>query len=371
MTHIPIEAKVTCADGVCGKSVAVIVHPIRRRLTHLVVSDGTAQRLVPMEQVEATSSESVRLRCTQAQLAEMESFVETHYVQTEQPPAPQAGLMYPQYALPMVTVDQPEWVRVEKERVPLGELAIHRGIQVEASDGPIGAVGELVVDPDGAQISHFVLQQGHLWGKKTITLPLSTVESVQANTVYLKLDKAAIEQLPAIPLKRHHWYADPELELVVKVYDRPGKAEEALEFVHDLHNRRVAKVHNAAVLVREADGAVTVRDTRDIDARKGRILGAITGGLIGLVGGPAGVVVGALSGAGAGAVAGKQIDFGFSDKFLNKLQENLLPGSEALVVLVEHEFVVPLSESLAHDGGIVVQQTLTDKLVEELMANES
>jgi uncharacterized membrane protein len=116
---------------------------------------------------------------------------------------------------------------------------------------------------------------------------------------------------------------------------------------------------------------VSVRDTRDIDVKKGRLLGAVTGGLIGLVGGPAGVVVGALAGAGTGAVAGKRIDFGFSDKFLNGLQQHLQPGKSALVVLVEHEFAVPLAESLGHDDGVIVQQALTDGLVEALLATES
>jgi uncharacterized membrane protein len=370
MTHIPIEAKVECADGPCGKSVAVIVHPIKRQVTHLVVGDKNTQWLVPMDQVADTKGDSIHLRCTQAELAGMEPFVETHYVRAERP-VYAGGPGYPEYVPPMATISEPFYVEVEEERVPVGELALHRGILVQASDGPVGKVGELVVNSEGNEITHFVLQEGHLWGKKEVTLPLSAIDLVQGNTVYLKLDKQAIAQLPAIPLKRHHWYAEPELELVVKVYDKPGKAEEALAFVHDLHKRRTLKIRNAAILSRDAEGTVTVRDTRDIDPKKGRLLGAITGGLIGLVGGPAGVVVGALTGAGAGGVASKKIDFGFSDRFLNRLQEHLQPGSEALVVLVEHEFAVPLSESLAQDEGVIVQQPLTDKLVEELMAEAS
>jgi uncharacterized membrane protein len=371
MTQIPIEAKVECVDGPCGKSVAVIVHPIQRKVTHVVVDDKTAHRLVPMDQVADASSDSVRLRCSQAQLAEMDPFVETHYIETKQSVMPVAGMMHAEYMPPLAMVDETVWTEVAEERLPLGHLAIHLGASVKASDGPVGKIGELVVDRRGEEITHFVLQEGHLWGKKVVTLPLSAIDYVEEDTVYLKLDKRAIKQLPTIPLKRSRWYAEPEMELVVKVYDEPGKAEEALEFVHDLHKQRTVKIRNAAILARDAEGAVTVRDTRDIDTKKGRLLGAITGGLIGLVGGPAGMVVGALTGAGACAVAGKRIDLGFSDKFLGKLQAHLQPGSEALVVLVEHEFAVPLSESLAHDEGIIVQQTLTDKLVEELMAGES
>lgn len=371
MSHIPLEAKVECTDGPCGKSVAIIVHPIQRQVTHLVVDDKTAQRLVPMDQVLETSSDSIRLRCSQAQLAEMEPFIETRYVESRLPVVPAAGIMYAEYMPPLATLEEPALVEVEEERVPLGQLAIHRGATVEASDGPVGKVGELVTDPQGVEISHFVLQEGHLWGKEEVTLPLSAIDFVQADTVYLKLTKHDIGELPAIPVKRHHWYADPELELVVRVYDGPGKAKEALEFVTDLHRSRTLKIRNAAVLARGVDGVVTVRDTRDIDAKKGRLLGAVTGGLVGLVGGPAGVVLGALAGAGTGAVAGKRIDFGFSDEFLTGLQEHLQPGKSALVVLVEHEFAVPLAESLGHEDGVILQQALTDKLVEEMLAEAS
>lgn len=371
MTNIPIEARVECTDGPCGRSVAVIIHPIRRQATHVVVEDKTGQWLVPMEQVLETGSGSIRLGCSQAQLAEMDSFIETHYIESQQPVMPAAGMIYPEYMPPLAVVDETLWTEVAEERVPLGELAIHRGASVEASDGPIGRVGELVVDPTGDEITHFVLQEGHLWGKKEVTLPLSAIDLVQGGTVYLKLDKQAIKQLPAIPLKRRHWYAAPELELVVQVFDQPGQAAEALQFVHELHQNRTLRIRNAAILARDADGTVSVRDTRDIDPKKGRLLGAITGGLIGLVGGPAGMVVGALAGAGTGAVAGKRIDFGFSDKFLDNLQQHLQPGSSALVVLVEHEFAVKLSESLAQNEGIIVQQALTDKLVEELLAETS
>ena len=197
------------------------------------------------------------------------------------------------------------------------------------------------------------------------------IDSVEEDTVYLKLDKSGIEQLPTIPLKRYHWYAEPELELVVKVFDDPGQAEEELRFVRDLRDQKTIKIRDAAILVREMDGTVSIKDTRDVDPKKGRLLGAITGGLVGLVGGPAGVVVGALAGAGAGTVAGKHIDLGFSDEFLRNLQDHLQPGKSALVVVVEHEFVVPLSESLARTEGVIAQQALTDGLVAELLAGSA
>lgn len=61
-------------------------------------------------------------------------------------------------------------------------------------------------------------------------------------------------------------------------------------------------------------------------------------------------------------------------RFLIGLQERLQPGASALVILVEHDWVHPLSEALAGDDarqegerGVILQQTLTDQMVEDLL----
>jgi uncharacterized membrane protein len=319
---------------------------------------------VPIDQVVESSASAIHLGCTKDELAGMEAFIETQYVQGSWQPA------WHEYAMssPGMTMGDSA---VEVERIPEGGLALHRGTHVEATDGRVGKVGELVVDHETLEVTHFVLQEGHLWGKKVVTLPLSVVDKVEEDAVHLKLDRTAVEQLPAIPLKRFHWHPEPVLELVVKVFDDPGQAEEQLEFVQDLHRRRTIRIQDAAVLVRDADGTPRIMDTRDLEPKKGGLLGAVTGGLVGLVGGPAGMVAGALAGAGAGAVAGRWLDLGFSDKFLNNLEEHLQPGKSALVVLVKHDFAVTLSESLARSEGVIVQQELTDKLVQELLSESA
>ena len=80
------------------------------------------------------------------------------------------------------------------------------------------------------------------------------------------------------------------------------------------------------------------------------------------------MVVGALAGAGAGGVAGKTIDFGFSEQFLEGLKQYLKPNTSALIVLVEHGYYEQLSEVIAEEEGVLFRQALTDKLVEELLA---
>jgi uncharacterized membrane protein len=243
--------------------------------------------------------------------------------------------------------------------------------KVECTDGNIGRVRELVAEEGADSITHLVLQKGHLWGKREVVLPLSAVDRVEGDTVYLKLDKASIAALPAIPLKRSYVEGETDIELIARVFDDVAEAEKALEYAEDLRRRRTIKIINAAVLVKDTEGNVTVKDTKEIDTKKGRRLGAITGGLIGLLGGPAGVIIGALAGAGAGAVAGKYIDEGFSDEFLENLQQHLQPGKAALVLLMEHRWARRAAESMADIGGVVIQETISDTLVEDLLRDDA
>jgi uncharacterized membrane protein len=374
MQEIPVNARVECTDGPCGTSVAVIVNPTRRTVTFFVVEDKSFldpnQRLVPIEQVAETTSDLIRLQCSKAELAEMEHFVERHFIDEQWDDPAYWYSMTDMYMEPYVTPALPPYEEVE--RIPPGQLAVRRGTWVEATDGHVGTVGELVIDPTSGHISHLVLQEGHLWGKKEITLPLSAIDRVEADAVYLKLDKPAIERLPSVPLRRPYRKAKAEgrdIELVARVFDDPDRADEALKFVEDLHRQKAFRLLNAAVLVKAEDGTTSLKDTKDLEPRRGRILGAIAGGLVGLLAGPVGAVVGALAGVGAGSLAAKWVDLGFSDKFLAELQEHLQPGSSALIVLVEHEWAQPMSDALAGLEGVVLQQTLTDELVQELIEN--
>ena len=237
---------------------------------------------------------------------------------------------------------------------------LKQGAQVKTSDGhDIGNVRELAAD------EHFVLQHGNDW---ELTLPASAVDRVEGDTVYLALDEEAFEKLPTIPLVKESkdGWDQEQIELLARVFDSPDKAGEALEFVEGLRRRKVLKVLNAAVLVKDEDGKLSIDDVKEFDPKKGRIWGAVTGGLVGLLAGPAGVVVGALAGLGLGGLAGSEIDAGFSNEFLENLDQYLQPGSSALILLMEHHWVESAEKSLDAMGGTVFQETLTDRLVKDL-----
>jgi uncharacterized protein YrrD len=90
----------------------------------------------------------------------------------------------------------------EHEHIPAGEVAIRRGTPIKATDGQVGKVDEFLVDPENDVITHLVLREGHLWGKKDITIPVSEIKEITEEAVYLKLDKKTLEKLPAISVTR-------------------------------------------------------------------------------------------------------------------------------------------------------------------------
>ena len=51
---------------------------------------------------------------------------------------------------------------VKYRQIPSGELAVRRGICIEAKDGYVGKVEEFVVNPENGHITHMVMREGHL-----------------------------------------------------------------------------------------------------------------------------------------------------------------------------------------------------------------
>ena len=86
---------------------------------------------------------------------------------------------------------------ITNDAVPLGEVEVRRGQPVRATDGDIGHVQGLVIDPGSRHVSHVLLQEGHLWGRKEVAIPISAVAST-ADGIQLKITKQEVEDLPPV-----------------------------------------------------------------------------------------------------------------------------------------------------------------------------
>jgi sporulation protein YlmC with PRC-barrel domain len=199
---IPIGVDVECVDGSCGKSSYVVVNPIKREITHIVVEPGglfvQPERLVPLDLVVESTPGLIRLSCTKDEFETLEPFVDLEYIKEELSDFNYAG----EYLLAPYRLPDAVLTPVEVEQVPPDELAVRRGAQVEATDGHVGRVDEFLIDPKSEHITHLVMREGHLWGQRDVTIPISKVDRMEGDTVYLKLDKESVEALPTIPVRR-------------------------------------------------------------------------------------------------------------------------------------------------------------------------
>jgi sporulation protein YlmC with PRC-barrel domain len=229
MTEEPQQFRIggtaTCRDGECGEVTRVVVDPLQEVVTHVVVEpkhrSGLA-KLVPLDLIENDKSD-IRLRCTQAEFDRLDPAEETHLL-----PGGNGGyggyqhgqaLYWPYYGLGVggiaggapgmmgggvgmgfvANVSQP----VVTDTVPLGEVEVHRGDRVHATDADLGRVEGLVVDRQSRHVSHVLLQEGHLWGRKEVAIPIRSIASIDTSGIRLTLSKAEISELPAVDVHHH------------------------------------------------------------------------------------------------------------------------------------------------------------------------
>jgi len=202
---VPLDVEVHCADGAHGRSAAIIVDPKTQEVSHFVVDMEGSEYLVPIDIITESSPSRIQLRWTRAELAHAEPFVKEVPADEERMEilaAEMAGSSVlgpytsPDAALIAETLTA---ATMGEEQVPPNEQALHRGARVAATDGGVGEVDELLIDPDTKRIAYLVLRKGHFWGKRDVMIPVDRIDRVEGDVVYLKLDKAAIGQLASVP----------------------------------------------------------------------------------------------------------------------------------------------------------------------------
>jgi sporulation protein YlmC with PRC-barrel domain len=188
-TEFALGAEASCADGLAGKVTRVIIDPATETVTHLVIEPKYrlgAGRLVPLDLIDAMA-DGIRLRCTVEEFGRLEAAEETEVVDGLVGGLAVGGLGPPMGAGAPVQA-------IVQDVVPLGEEDIDRGQPVHALDGAIGRVEGVRVDPDH-RVTHVLLQEGHLWGRRDVVIPASAVTKVE-DGIWLNLTKEQVEDLP-------------------------------------------------------------------------------------------------------------------------------------------------------------------------------
>ena len=195
---IAVNSEVHCVDGRSGKSAAIIVNPVNKTVSSVVVEYEGNDYIVPIKYIAITTPDLIVLNCTRDELRKMSPFSTEIFFDYSIPDYYFDGEYYVE-----PYVEQKEIKLAKKtDSVPPGEVAVNRGNEVFATDGPVGTVDEFAVDRSNGNITHAILREGNLWQKHEVSIPIGNVTDVYDNEVHLSLSKKDIESLPSIKVER-------------------------------------------------------------------------------------------------------------------------------------------------------------------------
>ena len=200
LMNISLNAGIVCTDKPCGKLNHIILRSTNDEITHLVVrtdNSDTDQYLVPLSMIVKADRDQVWLNCTSGELQSLPRFEREVYL-------PRSVFEYQlkPYLVTTHAVLPGAYIPIEVEKIPIGELAIKKGASVEATDGQIGFIDEILLDPEDHCISHLVLRKGHLWDQEDVTIPIDFIDRIEEDVVHLNIRKKEVEDLPAAPIHR-------------------------------------------------------------------------------------------------------------------------------------------------------------------------
>lgn len=157
------------------------------------------------------------------------------------------------------------------------------------------------------------------------------------------------------------------VEYVVALYKSLEGAETFLKKIQDKNLEKELGLHELAIIQKDQEGKLTVKEPADAGGGKGAAIGGVVGALVGVVLGP-GVVAASAAGALVGGLASKLHDTGFDNKDLKELAKALTPGTSALLVSVDDTQFARLNEMLVASGANVIADALNPEVAESLNA---
>jgi uncharacterized membrane protein len=151
---------------------------------------------------------------------------------------------------------------------------------------------------------------------------------------------------------------------VAAYYDELG-ADNALDLLKKAKKADQFYFDDAAVVRRNAEGKVHIKETGDMTTGKGAGIGALIGGVIGLLGGPGGVIAGAA----IGAIAAHG-DAGFDKDSLKEIGGALPGGTSALVVTTSKKFVEAVRKEATEVQTLSVARDIATQINAHLTARQ-
>ena len=217
-------------DGRVGEVADVVIDPVKLQVTHLVVQPHhhhERARLVPIGAL-SSCNDTITLSWSSAQVDDAPVVEQTDFIQVGAGPqlhgrwdvGANTMLAWPYYPYGGVVAGHGfsgypygygvgagshsgSVVKMTYDRVPQGTVEVRRASKVISSDDHvIGHVDGFVIGASDA-ITHLVLERGHLWGHRDVTIPVSDVAHADTEAVHLSVTRDAVGTYASVPFRRH------------------------------------------------------------------------------------------------------------------------------------------------------------------------
>ena len=150
------------------------------------------------------------------------------------------------------------------------------------------------------------------------------------------------------------------LQLVVIGFDRPTPDGSILAELAAVRTQGFIRLVDALGVHKDGDGAIWSVAVCDLAESEAMLAGAAIGALIGR---GAGAAIGALLGQGTGAevvalegarAGTERSTFGIAPEHILTIADQIPTGGAALLMLVEHTWLLPLRNAIRAQGGIII-----------------
>ena len=157
-------------------------------------------------------------------------------------------------------------------------------------------------------------------------------------------------------------------KILISVFDTEEAAYEGVSALKDLHRDGDITMYASAVIAKDAQGQVEVRQAAD-RGPVGTLVGIVTGSLVGLLGGPVGMAIGAYVG-GTGGVLYDLFSAEFGGDVVDDVSEALTPGKAAVVADIDEYWVTPIETRFGALGAMTFRR-LPGEVADEQLAREA
>ena len=158
--------------------------------------------------------------------------------------------------------------------------------------------------------------------------------------------------------------------VIVAVFKTQNQAYDAAAQMQRLNDDEVITVKRGAIATKDANGNLTIPDSKHVGSAWGLLGGGLIGGLLGVMLGPVGVAAGAAAsaaaaGAAVGAVTGGSVgavadltELGMNEDFIDDVATQLNPGESALIVEVNEGSTESTDRVVSTYGGRIYRSEL-------------